>query len=117
MKPAPAPTPEPNNDSTRRFSCFTYAEAVTKAHAVSHTQINLDAFYAHLRDTYAELFVTDTDYAYSASKITPDALARKMTLGLAAGTANKEGKAIRLTCSHFSIPHTYKAIRAFFDQR
>jgi hypothetical protein len=82
-----------------------------------HTQINLDAFYAYLRDTYAELFVTDPDYAYSASKITPDALARKMTLGLAAGTANKDGKGIRSTCSHFKIQHTYKAIRAFFDQQ
>lgn len=78
-----------------------------------HTQVNLDAFYEALAAQYRVLFVSDPEYAYSASRCTPEQLARKMALGLANGSANKDGKAIRAACRKFGIPHTYKAIRAF----
>lgn len=81
------------------------------------SQINLEAFNARLALEYEELFRTDPEYAYSASKITPSALARKMTLGLDSGSANKDGEGIKRTCKHFKIAHTYKAIRAFFNEK
>lgn len=79
--------------------------------AIDRTQ----AFADRLAIEYAELFNTDPDYAYSAARTTPTSLARKMTLGLASGTANKDGSGIQRTCRHFGIPHTYKAIRAFLE--
>ena len=81
------------------------------------SQINLEAFNARLELEYTELFQTDPEYAYSASKITPSALARKMTLGLDSGSANKDGEGIKRACKHFKIAHTYKAIRAFFNEK
>ena len=78
------------------------------------TQKNLDKFYERLKVEYEELFKTD-EYSYSASKTTPADLARKMTLGLDNGSANKDGEGIKRTCKAFGIPHTYKAIRAFFQ--
>jgi hypothetical protein len=78
-----------------------------------NTQINLDAFAARLELEYTDLFANDPEYSYSAIKITPSALARKMALGLDNNSANKDGKAIERTCKHFAIPHTYKAIRTF----
>ncbi len=80
------------------------------------TQINLEAFNARLELEYIELFKTP-EYSYSASMITPSALARKMTLGLDNGTANKDGEGIKRACKHFKIAHTYKAIRAFFNEK
>ena len=59
-----------------------------------YTQINLDAFCEQLTIEYRELFAKDADYAYAASKTTPEALARKMTLSLDQGTANKDGAGI-----------------------
>jgi len=82
-----------------------------------HTQINLDAFASHLALEYADLFKTDPDYAYSASRLTPEGLARKMTLALDAGMGNKDGKGIQRTCKHFGIPYTYEAIRAFLGEK
>lgn len=82
-----------------------------------HTQLNLDAFNVQLGKEYAELFKTDPSYAYSASKMTPEALARKMTLALDAGTASKDGAGIVRTCRHFGIAQTYKAIRAFLNEK
>lgn len=79
------------------------------------TQKNLDAFAAQLEKEYIELFKTE-EYAYSASQITPSALAKKMTLGLDAGVANKDGDGIKRTCKHFQIPYTYKAIREFLTK-
>lgn len=77
------------------------------------TQINLDAFCARLTIEYADLFQNDPNYAYSARKITPEAIARKMTLGLDCGQASKDGEGIKRACKHFGIVHTYKAIRTF----
>ena len=78
-----------------------------------HTQINLDRFHEELTKHYADLFADDPE---SASRTTPYAyaeLARKMTLGLNNGTANKDGEGIKRTCKALGINHTYKAIRAF----
>ena len=51
---------------------------------------NVDRFHAVLSDQYAQLFETP-DYAMAKARHTPDGLARKMTLGLIEGTANKDG--------------------------
>ena len=79
------------------------------------TQKNLDKFYEQLKTEYENLFKNDPEYAYSASKTTPADLARKMTLGLDNGSANKDGEGIKRTCKALNVPHTYKAIRAFFQ--
>lgn len=76
---------------------------------------NMDRFFRFLADTYRDLFATDPDYAYAASHTTPEDLARRMTIGLSAGTASKDGSGIRRACSHFKISYTYKAIRAFLE--
>jgi hypothetical protein len=78
------------------------------------TQKNLDLFYNTLTEIYRELF-SDPEYAYVAKRTTPDDLARKMVLGLDNGTANKDGKAIKIACRKFGIAHTYKAIRQFLQ--
>ena len=78
-----------------------------------HTQINLDRFHEELTKHYTDLFATDPEYAYSASRTTPAELARKMTLGLDNGTADKDGEGVRRTCKALGINRTYKAIRAF----
>ena len=80
-----------------------------------HTQVNLDTFCETLTDQYRTLFVSDPNYAHVASQLTPEALARKMTLGLDNGTANKDGKAIRNACRILKIAYTYKAIRAYLS--
>lgn len=85
--------------------------------AKPHTQQNLDAFAARLEQEYKTLFESDPEYAFSASRISPADLARKMTLGLDNGSANKDGKGIQRTCKHFGIPYTYKAIRAFLSEK
>lgn len=80
-----------------------------------HTQVNLDTFCETVTDQYRTLFASDPDYAHVASHLTPEALARKMTLGLDNGTASKDGKAIRSACRILKIDHTYKAIRAYLS--
>jgi len=88
------------------------SNATTKGDAM-HTQINLDRFHEELTKHYTDLFAADPEYAYSASRTTPAELARKMTLGLDNGTADKDGEGVRRTCKALGINHTYKAIRAF----
>lgn len=58
----------------------------------------------------ADRFANDPEYAYSASMTTPAALAEKMYNSLKAGTANKDGAAIRATLKKLGIKNTYKAI-------
>lgn len=81
------------------------------------TQENLDLFYSKLKAEYEYLFVNDPEYAYSAAHISPADLARKMTLGLDCGLANKDGDGIKRVCKALGIPHTYKAIRAFLAEK
>jgi hypothetical protein len=75
---------------------------------------NAQRFCDELAAQYRELFATCSEYEYAAKRTTPEELARKMTLGLDNGTANKDGAGIQRTCKKLGIPHTYKAIRAFF---
>lgn len=76
---------------------------------------NLNRFYEVLAEHYRDLFTSDADYTYAAQRTTPEDLARKMTLSLDAGTANKDGDGIKRTCKTLGIPHTYKAIRAYLS--
>lgn len=80
------------------------------------TQENLEAFYAQLTKEYECLFKTPK-YEYVAARTTPEALARKMTLGLDQGNADKDGEGIKATCKHFGIAYTYKAIRQFLSEK
>ena len=66
-----------------------------------------------LAANYVRLFESDPEYAYSAARTTPKQLAAKMVTALIAGTANKDGKAIKATCKSVGIKHTYKAIREY----
>ena len=75
-----------------------------------------DTFRDTLAAQYRDLFATDPEYAYSASIRTPEALAEKMTAGLATGRANKEGAGIRRTCKALGIAYTHKAISAYLAQ-
>ena len=83
----------------------------------AHTQENFDNFYRLLTEAYADLFVTSDEYAYAATQTTPAELARKMTIGLDTGSANKDGEGIRRVCKKLGIPHTYKAIRAYLSEK
>lgn len=75
--------------------------------------MNTTQFETALTEAYRDLFANDPEYAYSASRCTPESLAAKMTAGLATGAANKDGEGIKRACRAMKIPHTYKAIRAF----
>lgn len=74
---------------------------------------NHDTFAQTLEGCYLVLFADDPAYALAASRTTPAALARKMTNGLAAGHASKDGAGVRQTCKTLGIPYTYAAIRAY----
>jgi hypothetical protein len=70
-------------------------------------------FHAALVTAYASLFATSADYAHSASKTTPEALADRMLAATLAGSANVAGPGFRMACKACGIPHTGKAIDAF----
>lgn len=56
----------------------------------------------------------DPDYSYTREHCKDiKELAHKMTIGLVTGAANKDGKAVKLTCKALGIAHTYKAIKEF----
>ena len=78
-------------------------------------QANLATFESHLADAYKDLFANDPEYAYAASRATPTELAYKMSVGLAAGEANKAGKGIKRACKAVGIKHTYKAIQDYLS--
>lgn len=80
-----------------------------------HTQVGLDRFNEELTAQYTDLFANNPEYAYSASTITASGLARKMTLGLACGSANKDGAGVQRTCKKLGIGYTYTAIRAYLN--
>lgn len=67
-----------------------------------------------LAEQYRDLFNT-TDYAYAAARMTPEALATRMTDGLKAGTANKDGEGIKRTCKQIGIKYTYGAIKSYLN--
>lgn len=80
-----------------------------------HTQSNLDKFTLALEYAYVDLFANDPEYAYSASRTTPKALASTMASYLMKGDANKEGEGIKRACKACGIKQTYKAISAFLQ--
>lgn len=77
---------------------------------------NREQFKAKLAEVYSNLFANDPEYAYSASKCTPEGLADKMTESLITGSANKDGEGIKRTCKAFGIKQTYAAIREFLTK-
>ncbi len=79
---------------------------------MTDTKTPVEVFKTTLTEQYRRLFLTP-EYAYSASRCTPEALALKMTDGLLSGSANKDGDGIKLTCRALKIPYTYKGIRSF----
>lgn len=61
------------------------------------------------------LFEQDPEYAWAATRRTPEQMATNMTNALVTGTANKDGKGIQRTCKVLDIPYTYAGIKAFFE--
>lgn len=70
-------------------------------------------FACTLEKEYDYRFKNDPDYAYSASRISSKDLAEKMTRSLIAGTASKDGAAMRSACKQLGIGYTYRAIETF----
>ncbi len=66
-----------------------------------------------LRNAYAELFATDADYAYSASKTTPEGLADRMVNAFITGSGSHTGKGVQMACKACEISHTAKAVFEF----
>ncbi len=74
---------------------------------------NQSKFHAALVAAYTDLFSTSKDYAYSASKLTPEQLADRMLAASIAGTVNHSGEGMKRACKACGIPHTRKALLAF----
>lgn len=72
----------------------------------------------HFRDVlaaqYRELFTTP-EYSMAAARMTPEALATRMTDGLISGAANKDGDGIKRTCKALGIKYTYAAIKNYLN--
>lgn len=77
--------------------------------------MNSQLFRNALSSAYSELFATDPEYAYSASKCTPEELADRMTKAAIAGTANFTGTGFRLACKAVGIRHTAGSVKAYLD--
>jgi hypothetical protein len=63
---------------------------------------------------YRELFTTP-EYATAAARMTPEALATRMTDGLISGAASKDGDGIKRTCKALGIKNTYAAIKTYLN--
>lgn len=75
---------------------------------------NYTVFYNTYYPILCDCIQNDSDYSYTKEHCNDiKALAHKMLIGLVTGAANKDGKAIKLTCKALGIPHTYKAIKNF----
>lgn len=72
-------------------------------------------FHAALVVAYSDLFKTDPDYSYSASKCTPHELADKMTAAAITGGANFNGKGFSRAAKACGIKSTAKSIKAYLD--
>jgi hypothetical protein len=74
----------------------------------AHFETTLAAQYRYLFQAFP------SEYMPAMQKgSTPESLAKKMTLGLADGSASKDGEGIKRTCKALGIKHTYKAIHAY----
>lgn len=71
---------------------------------------NQTKFHAALVAAYTDLFATNPEYAYSASKTTPEGLADRMLAAAVSGSINEDGEGVRRACVACGIPHTLKAI-------
>ena len=76
---------------------------------------NKQRFMDALVVAYRDLFATSSEYAYSASRTTPESLALKITEGLHTGGANKDGEGVKRACKAMGINQTYKAIQGFLN--
>jgi len=94
---------------------LTQDEQATAIERQQAGQTRFDTFHRELTRHYRSLFANDPEYKYAAATRTPEEMARAMTLRLAAGTANKDGKGIKRTCKSLHIPHTYGAICEYIN--
>jgi hypothetical protein len=77
---------------------------------------NYEKFENELRKNFEFLFL-DIRYRYAANHRTPAELAARMTYSLLNGTADKNGKGIKLTCKALGIKNTYKAIQEYLSDK
>ncbi len=78
------------------------------------TSTNAQRFRVFLITDYTELLQTPA-YAAAAAKHTPETLADAMIAGLANGSADKEGAAVKRACKALGVKHTYKALREYLS--
>lgn len=88
-------------------------KAVEARDAAGNVIAPMDRFEQVLAEQYRDLFANSPDYAHAKQTISPEELAKRMTRGLAAKTANKDGDGIKRTCKALGIKYTYAAIRAY----
>lgn len=74
-------------------------------------KVNRETFIAEYTAQLEYQYATNPEYAYSAARISAPDLASKMYASLRAGTANKDGAAIKATLKKLGIKNTYKAIK------
>ena len=70
-------------------------------------------FQAILEELYAVLFKHDLQYAYSASRTTPAALAERMMKAIIKNDYNKDGNGVKWACAILKVPYTYKGIQDY----
>ena len=75
---------------------------------------NKTKFQIELEKQYINLFKTPA-YKFIATRTTPFALAEKMTKSLVAGTGDKEGEGVKMTCKQLGIKCTCKAIKEYLE--
>lgn len=76
---------------------------------------NQEKFYNALVTAYVDLFVNSPDYAYSASKCTPQSLAEKMFVAMLKGSGSNAGEGIKRACKICGIKSTYKEITGYLN--
>lgn len=72
-----------------------------------------EAYMAHLRSVP---WVRNGGLSAQPTPYILERLAMRMTDGMLAGTANKDGDAVKAACKTLGIKHTYKAIKEFCEQ-
>lgn len=78
---------------------------------------NIDKFRAELKLAYSDLFINNPEYAYSASRCTPESLAlRMMPLEAKTFEANLDGEGIKRACKACGIKYTRKGINEFISK-
>lgn len=58
-------------------------------------------------------FADDPAYGYVASRMSPEDLAGRLTVGLVNGSADKDGAIVKAVCKELGIARTYRAIREY----